>query len=751
MTTSKIIRGVINATKYTVTAPVVKEDYGLYLQIEGADLPETYEVDFSNEEMGGTSVTMIGNADGVHIPNQFIKSGRDIFAFLFLVSEDFGRTVYKFRIPNKLRPDRTDAQPDPEEQSVIDQAIAALNDAVEQTAADVVTTTAKASEASAAAETATQKALEAAASATAAGQSALDAKSYRDSAGLSAENASMYAGFASESATSASASAGTATTKASEAAQSATDASTAKDVAVTAKVAAETAQAASETAAAMLENILPTDTASGAVASFPDGTDLFPAKSVVVGIDPVQDLHGYDSPWPAGGGKNLIDYLSCVGVGARNGTDSVYGNNTSISGSELTITQAYGGNGGILKGVGTFPLVTGEYVTISGKATLTGTSTLVVGISNYDGGGTNNINTVVAVVNGKFSVTLDAKSDYAKTGIFLQPTTVNSTAVVSDIMVALGQTELSYAPYSNICPITGWTGANVRRTGKNLLPIQTLTRQGSTYYVGDSDTWFFFKAGTYTASNVGTASYMYWRKKGTSNNNIIHNGSKRFGSFTLTEDCEIRFWFYTTDENPSFTDIQIELGSTSTDYEPYSGNLYPISWQSEAGTVYGGTLDVTTGVLTVDRGYLSNTFLSTDALYDNAGNGRFVLTAQNATLPSNTNTNFVNDKLIASALKTSSQANLESALDTAGIAQWWGNRIGFACGDTSISTASAFRTWIGKNGSDVVYPLATPITYHLTPTEVRTLLGQNNVWADTGDTEVTYKADVQRWVEKKLV
>lgn len=35
--------------------------------------------------------------------------------------------------------------------------------------------------------------------------------------------------------------------------------------------------------------------------------------------------------------------------------------------------------------------------------------------------------------------------------------------------------------------------------------------------------------------------------------------------------------------------------------------------------------------------------------------------------------------------------------------------------------------------------LATPITIDLTPTEVKTLLGENNVWADSGEVEVTYK------------
>ena len=50
----------------------------------------------------------------------------------------------------------------------------------------------------------------------------------------------------------------------------------------------------------------------------------------------------------------------------------------------------------------------------------------------------------------------------------------------------------------------------------------------------------------------------------------------------------------------------------------------------------------------------------------------------------------------------------------------------------------------------IVYELATPQTIQLSPQEIHALLGQNNVWADSGPVAVTYKADVTKWVEKKL-
>lgn len=217
MDTSKIIKGVVNSGRYTVTAPIIKEDYGLYLQIEGVELPQTYEVDFSNSEHNGTSVTMIGNSDGVLIPHQFIDTGKDVFAFLYHVGANYGRTVYKFRIPNKIRPDRTDDTPTPEQASVIDQAISALNEAVEQTAQDVIDADASAQSASQSAENAHD--------------SAVDAQNYAESAQTSANNASASAsqasasaGTASAAATSASASAASAYADAERAEQAASTA-----------------------------------------------------------------------------------------------------------------------------------------------------------------------------------------------------------------------------------------------------------------------------------------------------------------------------------------------------------------------------------------------------------------------------------------------------------------------------------------------------------------------------------------------
>jgi hypothetical protein len=54
------------------------------------------------------------------------------------------------------------------------------------------------------------------------------------------------------------------------------------------------------------------------------------------------------------------------------------------------------------------------------------------------------------------------------------------------------------------------------------------------------------------------------------------------------------------------------------------------------------------------------------------------------------------------------------------------------------------------NGIDFVYQLAQPTTVTLTATEVSTLLGQNNIWADCGLSTVEYPADTKLYIDKKL-
>lgn len=112
--------------KVSKTIPLYQYDYGQKLIITGAELPEYYEVHFSNE-MHGDAVTSIGDSTGVLIPDALLATGENVYLWLYLHADsDDGETEFQGAIPVIKRAHVTDQTPTPAEQSVITQAIAAL-------------------------------------------------------------------------------------------------------------------------------------------------------------------------------------------------------------------------------------------------------------------------------------------------------------------------------------------------------------------------------------------------------------------------------------------------------------------------------------------------------------------------------------------------------------------------------------------------------------------------------------------------
>lgn len=128
----------INAsTCSAVLSPLWQYDYGQYLKIEGIDLPASFEVDFATIDQS-SSVTMLGEDGQVKVPDDMLDEGVDITAYIYLHSDETdGYTEYVIQIPVISRPDRTEETPTPQEQTLIEQAIVVLNHAVEQTGQDV--------------------------------------------------------------------------------------------------------------------------------------------------------------------------------------------------------------------------------------------------------------------------------------------------------------------------------------------------------------------------------------------------------------------------------------------------------------------------------------------------------------------------------------------------------------------------------------------------------------------------------------
>ena len=171
------------------------------------------------------------------------------------------------------------------------------------------------------------------------------------------------------------------------------------------------------------------------------------------------------------------------------------------------------------------------------------------------------------------------------------------------------------------------------------------------------------------------------------------------------------------------------------------GWLIPISWQSEAGSVYGGTLDVTTGLLTVtmaevDLGTLDWEYSSAYAyFYATVSDLKSTETA--GVIPNWVCSLYTVVYARAHALWAYAPDKSIGARQTTQ----------YVCvKDSAYSNAASFKA--AMSGVQFVYELATPQTYQLTPVEIEMLLGDNNVWADTGDSTVTYRADTKLYIQK---
>jgi hypothetical protein len=176
----------------------------------------------------------------------------------------------------------------------------------------------------------------------------------------------------------------------------------------------------------------------------------------------------------------------------------------------------------------------------------------------------------------------------------------------------------------------------------------------------------------------------------------------------------------------------IRLASDTDDtYEPYQGTTYTTAL---GRTVYGGTLDVVSGVLTVDRASITldgDVFsLSYGGQYSSGNTEvRFTPTPTKA----NGATNLIADRFRI--------VNYTSAQAEVGMARGHNsNAFLYFCVPPTVTSKAEAIAYFQANPTQVVYELATPQTYQLTPQQISLLVGENNLWTNTGGTiDVKYE------------
>ena len=492
---------------------------------------------------------------------------------------------------------------------------------------------------------------------------------------------------------------------------------------------------------------------SGGIVTFSDGAPA-PVAALTVGIEPQQDLNGYDHPWPAGGGANVWDEQWESGIWNQSG-EKADGNNSIRSQNYISVNPS-----------------TSYYIYFPKTTYVSG---LI--IRAYDSNKTF-LRTKLSTDPGVYSTNDD---EYFWTICSYANNTI--TTYNNDISINYPSTVTTYQPYANICPITGWTEANVYRTDTNLIfggtegewsewitptynvnnwtyllpdlkvylpsPLEVgssfhntieiefdgysatsgqtpfLSLQGGTTPSGMRNPALTIFSNIYLPSSTDRVTYKY----ASDYNNTPANQA---GTTKANLGFRVNYW---ASGRFRFRNARCEyVGKVTEESENY-GHILPISWQTKAGTVYGGSLNVGTGVLTVDRGMVDlgtltwtktneNTFWATPSNYLAGG----VLKCSQYKY-TGSSVSILTDKSIANFSPVSNRVIImDSAYYT--------------------STKEQFKT--AMSGVQLVYYLAEPITYTLTPQQLTTLLGDNNIWADTGDVSVFYRADTKKYIDNAV-
>lgn len=330
---------------------------------------------------------------------------------------------------------------------------------------------------------------------------------------------------------------------------------------------------------------------------------------------------------------------------------------------------------------------------------------------------------------------------------------------------------------NNVRPISGWTGMNITRCGRNIIGrnglvssitmnsvTATMRSDGSSYVLNGTATarsdFYIIPYGSY---DWQSGNYMLSVNEGLDLNDgadyiyisIIDNegiiryvGTSSFTQFTLASNEKIRGCFIRVANGKTLNNVvvtpQIEFSSIDTPYpyEPYTGKTILVDWTDETGTAYGGYVDLVNGEVVAE--WAEKTLTQNDTYTIDTWEERNRVAWYDYMTLGKLNGTFVCDRL-----KT-----IENGQGATGDDVWeiFGSVVAPRCWitvPTSISSKDDFKAWVAENPVKIIYELATPIHTPITPVILNTLYGANNIWSNSnGDTSIEYSADVKLYIDR---
>jgi len=330
----------------------------------------------------------------------------------------------------------------------------------------------------------------------------------------------------------------------------------------------------------------------------------------------------------------------------------------------------------------------------------------------------------------------------------------------------------------NVRPITGYTGVELTRTGKNLMPItaESQTKNDVTFTANKDNAGNVISVTVNGTASADTTYLLITNTVFTSTGNDIilsgcpANGSQSSGhalglvneaTYGVLWDIGSGETIHSYKSSQNRVIIRIASGYTANNlvfypmirlasdtdptYEPYRGETHSITFPQAQSPVYGGEVDWVNGVLRVTNVKTildgKNNIVSNGST---SGEGTVYQAEWSAYrsigVPSAI---YISDKFKTVATSDKAPYTIYSSSDGVSIRM-------FLAFPTTITSTTDANAWLNENNVEVVYPLATPIEIPLTPEIITLLKGENNIWTDAGTSEIEYTVDLQTYIQKLI-
>lgn len=451
------------------------------------------------------------------------------------------------------------------------------------------------------------------------------------------------------------------------------------------------------------------------------------AEEVIANIEPIQDLHGYDHPWVGGAGKNLLP-MTVEGIKAANTEGTWNGNAYTFNGVTYTILTDSDGNVIGIKTNGTstdrsfFYLFINTQVNVSGNVFMSFKKNGIGGVGILKDG-----SWIGEAVD--FSFLVNSKIETVWISV-LASTTVDT---ILTPQLELGTSATTFEPYSNISPITGITQLDIDRCGKNLFPYDSFNQSSGSHLhaIIPKGEYVISAVRSRTTSPSIGLNIRFWHD--SVNSTVITGITDSSKKIVFDRDViEISYSITNFQSGDSIYNIQLESGSNKTEYEPYQSETHSTQLPQ---TTYGGTLNVQTGELVVNRKLITIDQNTSKRKYNNVGKYfRFISYVADDAKPSQ---GPISDKAVgfwpdssstdALVIWVSDGASRLSILTTTLI--------------TPNGTLEELNSWLAINPLQVCYELATPIIYHLTPSQVKLLKDYNYISTNADTLDIVYQVN----------